>query len=264
MSEAWRYGGNQIKLWRMEAGKTREELGEEAGYAPEYVKSMEQGRRRPTLHLLRIADAMFGAGGKLTAAAEYMKPEPFPKRSEEYMTAEAECLELHSYEPLFIPGLLQTEEYMRALLRDGCPPPDDETFEERVRVRLARQATRASRVTTQYGFIIYEAALRTCVGGVETMRQQLVQLTELANVRNVNVQVLPAHQASGQALRGSLVMLETPDHQLWAWTEGQGVSAMHTSPEKVSELRQTHGMIRVNALSAAESAEFIKKAAEEL
>ncbi|MEU4202469.1 helix-turn-helix transcriptional regulator [Streptomyces sp. NPDC026294] len=64
---AWRYCGNQIRLWRGQAELSREELASEVGYSVEYVKSMEQGRRRPTLHLLRVADEMCGARGMLTA-----------------------------------------------------------------------------------------------------------------------------------------------------------------------------------------------------
>ncbi len=60
---AWRYCGNQIKLWRARSEVSREELAEEAGYSAEYVKSMEQGRRRPTLQLLRVADEMCGRAG---------------------------------------------------------------------------------------------------------------------------------------------------------------------------------------------------------
>ncbi|MEU9179287.1 helix-turn-helix transcriptional regulator [Streptomyces sp. NPDC048550] len=264
MSEAWRYGGNQIKLWRTEAGKTREGLGEEAGYAPEYVKSMEQGRRRPTLHLLRIADAMFGAGGKLTAAAEYVKPEPFPKRSEEYMDAEAEAYGINWYEPLFIPGLMQTEAYMRELMHESYPPPDEETIEERLRGRLERQATMIRRVGTLYSFIVHEGALHTGTGGQEVMREQLHHLLELSIRRNIGLQVLPRGRVPGVALSGPLILLETPGHQQWAWCEGQKTSAMYSAPERVGELAQAHGMIRMNALGAAESAEFIKKVAEEL
>jgi ribosome-binding protein aMBF1 (putative translation factor) len=66
----WRYCGGQVKLWREEAGVSRQALAEEAGCDYEYVKSMECGRRRPTLRLLQVADQMCGARGKLVAAHE--------------------------------------------------------------------------------------------------------------------------------------------------------------------------------------------------
>ncbi|WP_327168707.1 helix-turn-helix transcriptional regulator [Streptomyces subrutilus] len=264
MTEAWRYGGNQVRLWRTEAGKSREELGAESNYDAETVKSMELGRRRPTMQLLRAADQMFGAAGKLLAVAEYMKPEPFPKRSEEFMAAEAECVAFNSYQPLLIPGLVQSKEYMQALMNDAAPPMDAETIEERVSRRLKRQETMVRRIKTVYGFIIAEGALRTQVGGTEVMRRQLDLLLEMGELRNVFVQILPTGRACGAALHGPLVLLETPEHKLWAWVEGQETSAMYSTPDKVSALTQTHGMIRMSALSTAESAEFIKRLAEEL
>ncbi|WP_411577387.1 Scr1 family TA system antitoxin-like transcriptional regulator [Streptomyces sp. HUAS TT20] len=120
---AWRYCGSQIKMWRAEAGIGREALAKEVGYDYEYVKSTENGHRRPTLRLLQIADQVCGAGGKLVAAQEYLKPEPFPARSQEFMAIEAEAISFSCYEPLLIPGLLQTEEYARARARHGAPPP---------------------------------------------------------------------------------------------------------------------------------------------
>ncbi|MCP3819043.1 helix-turn-helix transcriptional regulator [Streptomyces sp. A3M-1-3] len=264
MTETWRYCGNQVKLWRTQAGVSREELGKEAGYEYETVKSMEQGRRRPTVRLLQIADQMCGATGKLVAAQEFLKPEPFPARSQEFMAAEAEAIALNWYEPLLIPGLLQTEEYARALISESCPPLDDETVTERVSARLRRQEALTRRTSTVFGFVVYEAALRTMVGGRGVMRRQLLRLVEVGELRNVSIQVLPMGRCSGVALNGPLVLLETPDHEQWAWAEGQKTSALYAEPGKVSALTQAHGMIRMNALSIAESMEFIGKVAEEL
>ncbi|WP_328504904.1 helix-turn-helix domain-containing protein [Streptomyces sp. NBC_00457] len=70
----WRYCGGQIKLWREESGVSRQRLADEAGYDYEYVKSMECGRRRPTLGLLQVADQMCGARGKLLAGQEFLNP----------------------------------------------------------------------------------------------------------------------------------------------------------------------------------------------
>jgi transcriptional regulator with XRE-family HTH domain len=134
----WRYCGGQIKLWREEAGVNRQALADEAGYDYEYVKSMECGRRRPTLRFLQVADQMCGAKGKLIAAHEYLKPEKYLSYAEDYVRYEAEAVVLSSYQPLLIPGLLQTEETIRAYLNAHFPPLDDETLEERATGRLER------------------------------------------------------------------------------------------------------------------------------
>lgn len=135
----WRYCGNQIKLWRTRAGITREQLAEEAGYSEDTIKSVEQGRRRASAHLLHVADAMFGAEGMVTAALAFLQPEKYPARTQEFMELEAAAISLQSYQPLLIPGLLQTPEYARALMKDSCPPLDDDTIEERVAARVERQ-----------------------------------------------------------------------------------------------------------------------------
>ncbi|MEU1076996.1 MULTISPECIES: helix-turn-helix transcriptional regulator [unclassified Streptomyces] len=261
---AWRYCGDQVKRWREGAGVSRNDLCKAADYQYEYVKSMENGRRKPTLRLLTVADQMCGAQGKLLAANQYLKPEPFPARSQEFMQVEAEAIAVHWYEPLLIPGLLQTEEYARTLISESYPPLDDETVEERVNARLRRQETLRTRKSTVFNFVVYEAALRTLVGGRVVMKRQLEHVLEMGELRNVSVQVLPMGRCPGVALNGPLILLESPDHEQHAFAEGQKTSALYADPATVSELTQTHGMIRLHALSVEESAEFISKLAEEL
>ncbi|GAA2576988.1 MULTISPECIES: helix-turn-helix domain-containing protein [Streptomyces] len=261
---AWRYCGSQIKMWRAEAGVGREALAKEAGYDYEYVKSMENGRRRPTLRFLQIADQVCGAGGKLVAAQEYLKPEPFPARSHEFMAMEAEAIAVSWYEPLLVPGLLQTEAYARALIGNSSPPLDDETVAERVAARRRRADALHRKVGVMYGFVIYEAALRTNVGGVEAMRKQLRHLLDVGALRNVSIQVLPFGRCSGVALNGSIVLLETPEHEHCGYVEAPEVSVLHVRPDKVSALTQAHAMIRMHCLGVDESATFIRKVAEEL
>ncbi|MCM2577632.1 helix-turn-helix domain-containing protein [Streptomyces meridianus] len=260
---AWRYCGNQLKLWRIQAGVTREELGKEAGYEYESVKSMEQGRRRPATWLLEVADEMCGARGKLVAAQEYLKPERFQSYAQDFVTVEAEAVSLHSYETLLIPGLLQTEEYARTLIGDHCPPLDDDTIHERVTARLQRQRL-LLKATALFGFVIYEAALHSMVGGSEVMAAQMRHLLEVGRLRNVSVQVLPAGHSAHAALSGPLVLVETAGHQQYAYVEGQETGALYADANKISVLAQRHGMIRMQALGTEESARFILRMVEGL
>lgn len=258
---AWRYCGNQIKLWRGSAGVTREELGKAANYEYETVKSMEQGRRRPTLRLLEVADELCHARGLLIAAADYLRPEKFPSYSLDFMRYEAEAIALSSYESLIVPGLLQTEDYARALIGDHCPPLDDETVEERVGARRARQHL-LDRQTKAFNFVIEEAALRRHIGGVELRRQQMFALLAAGERRNVTIQVM-RERGSHPGLMGPFVLLETPEHEHLAYEEGQIVGVLYAEPDKVSVVAQRHAMILRKALSPEDSARFIGRLAEE-
>ncbi|MEV0849995.1 helix-turn-helix transcriptional regulator [Streptomyces sp. NPDC049954] len=261
---AWRYAGSQVRLWREEAGLSREQLAAECNYGVEYVKSMEYGRRKPTRRLLEIADAVCGAKGKLLAAAEYLKPEKFPSRAGQFMAAEAEAIALYSYEPLLIPGLLQDEQYVRALMEHTCPPIEEDEAEIRVQARLERKAAMCRRRTAIYSFVIYDAAFYTGIGGPAVMRTQLAHLLELGELRHVTIQVLPVGTGNSQALAGPLTLLDNPDHSRFALTEGHKTSALYEDPAKVSDLSRTHGMIRMHALSVEESERYIRKVANEL
>lgn len=260
---AWRYCGNQMKLWRVEAGVSREELAAEAGYGAETIKSMEQGRRRPTQHVLEVADEMCGAQGKLKAAYAYLQPERYAPRAREFMAAEAEAIALHSYQTLIIPGLLQTEEYARTLMSGNCPPVSDEAVEERVAGRLARQEL-LKKPAVLFSFVIYEAALHTMVGGPQCMRRQLHHLLAVGAQRNVTVQILPAALGVNPGIGGPFVLLETADFETYAFEEGQNTGTLYSDPEKISTVTNRHALIRAQALSPEESARFIRKAAEEL
>ncbi|MFH9425592.1 helix-turn-helix domain-containing protein [Streptomyces sp. NPDC017529] len=261
---AWRYCGNQLKLWRTYAGISREALAEEANYDAEYVKSMEQGRRRPTLRVLQVADQMCGAHGMLEAAQDYLRPEKYPERSSEYMALERDAIALNWYETLYIPGLLQTEEHARELMSHAFPPVDDEVVETRLSFRLQRQQRLEAESTVLFSFVIYEAALRTMVGGAEMMKRQLDRLLECQRLRNVSIQILPADRAPYQALDGPVVLLETAAHETYAYSAGQGVSTLQSEASNVSELAHLYGMIRMQALDVEDSDAYIRKVAKDL
>ncbi|MFH8789453.1 helix-turn-helix domain-containing protein [Streptomyces roseoverticillatus] len=260
---AWRLCGNQIKLWRQAAGVSREELAAEAGYGVEAVRSMEMGRRRPSQHLLQVADSMFGAGGKLESAHQYLEPDKYITRAREYMAIEAEAVAHHWYDVLLIPGLLQTEDYARVLMASHCPPVDDETVEARVTGRMERQEL-LKKTTTLFSFVIHEAALRGMVGGPDVMKGQLNHLLEVGQLRNVSIQVLPMGQGAGPAISGPFSLLETADHRTYGYQEAQGASMLYTDLERVGDLIKRHSMIRMHALDAEESARLIRRVAGEL
>ncbi|MFI9327550.1 helix-turn-helix transcriptional regulator [Kitasatospora sp. NPDC052868] len=261
---AWKYCGDQIKRWRDQAGVTREELSKAASYDIESVRSMEAGRRKPSLKLLAVADELCHARGMLLGAQDFLKPEKFPSYSRGYTQAETEAIAIHTYEALLIPGLLQTEEYARELMSSSYPPLDDETIEARVASRLQRQERLRKSPTTLFGFVIYEAAFRAVVGDAGVMKRQLKHLLEVGRLRNVSIQALPLNRSARAALDGPIILLESPDHEQLAYVEGQNSGILYADAERVNVLTQRHGMIRMQAFSVEESEAFIRGMAEEL
>ncbi|MDQ0992082.1 helix-turn-helix transcriptional regulator [Streptomyces sp. V3I7] len=253
---AWRYGGDQLKRWRTRADVSREKLASEANYSPETIASMERGVRRPTSRVLDVADELCGAQGMLSAAKEYLNRERFPARAQDFMEREKEAICLWSYEVTYIPGLLQTPGYARALIDNHVPPLDDETVEERITARMERQALLTDRKPpVGLSFVLYEAVLRS----PQVDDEQLHRLLEASRPRNVVVQVLPFERAIPAALMGPMVLLETRDHERIAFTEGAFHGELSADPGVVSRVTEQLSMIRTQALSPAESAGFIER-----
>ncbi|MEU3664120.1 helix-turn-helix transcriptional regulator [Streptomyces sp. NPDC032940] len=251
----WRFSGNQLKRWRTKANVSREQLAAAANYSPDTIKSMEQGVRMPTSRVLDVADELCRAEGLLSAAKDYLQREKFPVGAQDFMAREKEAISVWSYETAYVPGLLQTEGYARALIENHHPPLDEETAERRIVARLERQAILTEpKPPVAFSFIVYEAALRS--PQVEAV--QLGRLAEMFDLRNVMLQVLPFDRAVPAALMGPMVLLETGDHERFAFTEGALTSDLSADPKVVSRAIEMLSMLRAQALSPAESARFIE------
>ncbi|MEU8863192.1 MULTISPECIES: helix-turn-helix domain-containing protein [Streptomyces] len=256
----WRYSGNQLKRWRTKANVTREELAAAANYSPDTIKSMEQGVRMPTPRVLDAADELCHAEGLLSAAKDYVKREPFPARAQDFMLYEREAVSIWSYETLLVPGLLQTKAYATGLIGNFSPPLDEETVEERVAARMERQELLTRKPPVACSYVLHEAVLRGC----QVDREQLLHLLELGKRNNVTIQVLPFDRAIPAALGGPMVMLETHDHERFAYSTGQSVSQFTSDPGVVSAHIERLSMIRTVALGPAESAGFIERMVDAL
>ncbi len=96
------------------------------------------------------------------------------------------------------------------------------------------------------------------------MKRQLHHLTEVGRLRNVTIQVLPMGLGMHPGLEGPFTVLETADHKLYGYEEAQSTSTLHAEPERVNKLMTRYGVIRMHALSAVDSVQFIRRVAQEL
>ncbi|WP_329066711.1 helix-turn-helix domain-containing protein [Streptomyces sp. NBC_01429] len=257
---AWRYAGDQVKRWRTKAGLSREELGRAAAYAPDTIKSMEQGVRMPTPKLLDAADDLFRAEGLLSAAKQYLRREKFPARAQDFMAHEREAISLWWYEVALIPGLLQTDACMRKLIGGFAPPLGQDVVEERVAARRERQEILTRKPTVACCFVLYESALR----GPQVDREQLLHLLKTSEASNISLQVLPFKRAIPVAMDGPMVLLEAGDHAHSVYTEGPFTGELTSDPEQVSLAIERLGMIRMEALGTEASTRFLEQMVNEL
>ncbi|MFB9428648.1 DUF5753 domain-containing protein [Streptoalloteichus tenebrarius] len=124
-----------------------------------------------------------------------------PGSLKDFIELESEAVKLDDFETTVVPGLLQTEDYAKAIARGWELGPSDDVVEDRTAVRVQRQARLHAEPPLHLHAVIYQPALRAPVGGPETIRAQLLHLVEMAELPNITIQVLReqvgAHPAMG-------------------------------------------------------------------
>lgn len=250
--------GQTMKMLRVRKGMEREEFGKRLGYSASTIASFEQGRRIPSPRTIDQADEVLEADGLLCVWKEQVERAQYPVFFQGMAALEKECIELVMYDTHVVNGLLQTEEYMRALLAMRRPPLDPETIEQRVTARLARQDIFDRRPTPLLSFVMDEAVLRHRYGGKDVLRGQLEHLHLIGQKRNVEIQVMPIDCEDNAGVNGPFTVVTRKDAKKFVYTETQVTGTLETDPEQAALAAARYGIIRSQALSPRESTEFIE------
>ncbi|MFD0420327.1 helix-turn-helix domain-containing protein [Streptomyces parvus] len=251
--------GRQIKLWREEAGLRAAELGLIIGYSENLVYKVEGGRRIPKPEFLDKTDAAVGANGKVSAMKKDVEEARYPRKVRDVAKLEAEAIEIGSYANGVIDGLLQTEEYARALYTQRRPAYTEDDIERLVAARMARQVVFDRRPAPLLTFVQEEATLRRRTGGRMVLRRQLEHLLELSQLRHVEIQVMPMEAEEHAGLGGSHRVLKLMDGKTVGLNEVQLISGLISDPRQVQILDMRYNLLRSQALTPRLSREFIEK-----
>ncbi|MFF0623061.1 helix-turn-helix domain-containing protein [Streptomyces sp. NPDC004296] len=260
-SVALRVFAGQLKLFRELADLSREDLGQKLGYASHTIKAYELGQRVPDATTVDRADELLGAKGVLRAAIPLLEEVRFPTFIQDLAKVEGKCVSRWSYDPLAVPGLLQTADYVRAVLNPRVPSFSEEEIERHISERLDRQTLLTRQDCPIVHFVVEQSALERPLGGRTVHKAQLERVLEQVRLRNVSVQVMPTNLQDHPCLDGGLVLLEMPDQRMVGYVEGVASKRLVSDRKQVGELVNLYGMIRTQALSIGESSELIRKLA---
>lgn len=256
--------GRQLKLLRVRAGLDRAAFGKQMGYAAESIASIEQGRRIPQPKFIDRADEVLDAGGVLLALKEVLARAQYPAFFRDMARLESEAVELCAYDTLLVNGLLQTEEYTRAVMAMRRPLLDEETIELRVAARLARQDIFNRWPAPLLSFVMDESVLRRRIGGRTVLRGQLEQLVLIGHKRNVELQIMPLEHDDNAGVDGPFTVIVRKGGEQFVYAEVQGHSNLQTDRDATQLVAARYGIIRSQALSPRETLGFIEKLLGEL
>ena len=253
---------SEAKIWRIETGQTSlrsldvEAMGKVYGAPPELTEAL-MGLAKETK-----ARGWWHAYGDV-----------IPEGFDLYIGLEEAVSALSWYESELVPGLLQTEDYARTVIKADKPGVDNDEIERRVHVRMARQAllTRTTAPPTA-DVILNEAILRRPVGGPQIMARQLERLAGSSNLPNVSIRVLPFSAGLHHGLMtGPFVILRFPlngdgreAEPTTVYVDGYTGDLYLDKPSEIDRYKEAYASISGSSLDEPSSIKLILQAAREL
>jgi transcriptional regulator with XRE-family HTH domain len=210
----------ELRTLRASAGLTQDEVGERTGINVATLYRIEHARVRPQTRTLRTLLDLYGADQEHQAEMVTLLRDArqhgwlhayqneLPEQYMTYIGFEGEARSVWNYESLFIPGLLQTEDYARAVIRAVLPWASRDEVERCVEVRMQRQDVLRGDNPLELWGIVDEAALRRQVGDRAVIQAQVGRLLEATELPHVTFQVIPFDAGAHAGMPGSFAFMQ--------------------------------------------------------
>ncbi|WP_165521811.1 helix-turn-helix domain-containing protein [Micromonospora zingiberis] len=252
----------ELRRRRGAAGLTQAQLGELLYCSDSQVSAIETGTKAPTLPYLTAVDGALGTGGYFTTLwDELVKGDAAPVWQREWLRhIEREATALRWYEHSFVPGLLQTEAYVRATFRAACTPAAE--LDQRVAARMARQVVLAREPSPQLFVVLDEMVLRRPCGGPDVMAEQVEHLLAAAEQPNIRLRVVPLSAGIYSGLAGAFILADLPDGSRAGCTDHQLESQSTGQPDAIARLALVWDAVQGEALTVGQSLDVLKEAAK--
>ncbi|MFY1668658.1 helix-turn-helix domain-containing protein [Plantactinospora sp. WMMB334] len=252
----------ELRLARAAAGMSQAALAEAINYSQPMVAKVESCERRPSLDFARRCDAVFTTDGRFVRIQKRISREIVVQYFREWAGVEQEAKALRWFEPVYVPGLLQTEAYARAVFA-GPGLLSAEEIEEQVATRLDRQEILARAKPPLLTFVVDEHVLRRPIGDRAVMREQLLHLVKVAtSVPQVRIHVVPASTGAYAGLDGPFVLATPQAGEPAVYFEGHWHGQVDDRPDFVRHMIDTWETIRSVALPDQQSIDLIAEVAE--
>lgn len=261
-SDSLRTWGAVTQALREHAGYSRAEFADLVRFSRHMVESVEQGRRMPDVTYVERADELLGNTGALRRSSQYVTrggDVGLAAWFRQWARLERVAVSLCTYECRLVPGLLQSRDYARAVFEGTVPVTPDDQLDNFMDRRMERQRMLFERPTTPFSFIVEEHVLRRRFGDDARMRGLFDHVLELSAPRNVTLQIVPLEAGLHACLDGPVRLLETPQGQRLAYSEGQQNGRLISDSKEVGLLHQRYDTLRSQALNAKDSRALLER-----
>ncbi|MEV4945992.1 helix-turn-helix transcriptional regulator [Streptomyces sp. NPDC053755] len=253
------YYGAELRRLREEANLNQAQLGDIVFCTASLIGQIETAKKVPTRRFSEQLDAALMTGGVFSRLVGLVLKSQLPNWFQPYAEMEAKATYISTYQAQLVYGLLQTEEYARAVL--GARTEDD--LDAKVAARIERQRILDREIPPLIWVVMSEAVLHQEIGGRAVMRNQLAHLLAVQDREWVKVQVLPFTAGAHAGLMGSFNLLRFEENPDVVYTEDFIQGHMTANPAAIREGSLRYDHLQAAALSVEDSVALIARVMEE-
>jgi transcriptional regulator with XRE-family HTH domain len=262
--EAVELFGEELRRARLRAGLSQDQLGDEIGYSGSLVGMVETGQRPPSLDFAQRCEKLLKTDGLLLRLYKFASREFYEDWFQDWVDVEQAATELRWWEPMLVPGLLQTRDYARAIFRAARPKDTDEQIEQQVDARMERQSVLAKDDAPFLWAMMDEDVLLRPVGDAKAMREQLAHMLELAKNPRIRILVVPHAVGAHAGLTGAFIIASVEGTPDTVYLETAARGQITDTPEVVKTCAFAFDTLRAEALSPKASIDLIAKVMKEI
>lgn len=261
--------GAELRRSRTTTGLAADQVAKRLGFSPSKVSRIEFGRRGAKVEDVAAMLALCGVTGQSRAellelsqevasgARGWWQRREMSANQRTLIELESTATRIVNFENFLIPGLLQTGEYSRAVLRDAGMHSEDR-IQDLMVTRLARHAVLRKERPPHLVALIHEVALRQNIGGPDVMRRQLDYILELIGRRAaMTVRVIPMNARTNPGVLGPMVWIDSADHSPVIYLETRTSNLFLEDRPDIDVHTQALRAVSAAALDERESAMLI-------
>ncbi|GAA4946015.1 helix-turn-helix transcriptional regulator [Streptomonospora halophila] len=257
--------GQVVRKWRDVAGLSQTQLARAARISQSQLSSIETGSKGTSADQVRRIDDVLTAGGELVKRWHELEDQSrgFATWFLDVVSIEREASEIRIYQPLSVPGLIQTEDYAHAITRQGHPELTRSELNERVAARSDRQAVLDDPDGPMVRVVIEEYVLRRPVGGYDIMQAQLEHLAEVSRSSRLSLQIVPMTSTLHPGTDGAFHIFTVPGRGPVVYTESRRYGNASDDQGAVEDYMSVFAELRGIALPPGASRDLVCKIEEE-
>ncbi|MGW0809855.1 helix-turn-helix domain-containing protein [Nonomuraea sp. NPDC002799] len=250
--------GADLRKYRLAAKLTQSQLADRIGYSKSRIGNVERGEENPTRELIELCEKALGLEGALLTHWPAISGNGMPDWFRQWPPIERKADQLITTAPLIVPGLVQTEEYARAIF-EGEPHSTPQQVEEAVQARMERQAIFHRPTPPQFLVVVDEGILYRPVGEGSVTLRQLEHLIALAENEWFTIQLLPYEALCTAVLVGSALLAQENGVPIAAYVESAVLGRVVDKPDEIKRIVDRFERIRSAALPDYLSVQRIKE-----